>query len=77
MGWGCFDGHHFVDASLVTSAFEIGGEECFDGIERNGGPSDVGAEAEDVCIVVSSRHFGFVGVVDERGADAVDFVCGH
>ncbi len=61
----------------MSTAFKIGIEESFDGFSGDSRAEDICAEADNVSVIVTSCHFGFKCVVNESGANAVDFVSGH
>ena len=69
-----FDVAELVEAGLVATALELGGEEDVDEAEGEGVGQLAGAEGEDVGVVVEAAHAGRPLVVAQGGAGAVDLV---
>ena len=59
----------FADAALVAAAFELGGDESIDHLDRGLGVDVFSGKAENVRVVVLAGGGGFLDVADIGGAD--------
>lgn len=72
-----FGDSDFFDATLVSSAFEIGGEECLEDFEGEVGRDEACRERQDVGVVVLACECGEFGVPADCCPTALVFVDCH
>lgn len=59
----------------MAAAFKICGKKAFYAFDGDRGANDISAEADDIGVIVTARHFGFELVMYESRANAIDFIC--